>query len=172
MRLSQVNKILLGSCIVVVPRAFISFACASLTPLPCLMFSVSFYGGLAIKEYYLSKELGKVDDSRPPPHERAMRARIVQCVLSSLFSGWTLSLILGQKVGARTPRASERRSKSGYKNSWHSETYGGVIWQHKKSSSLLLLYPAPKPQAQKVSLSILSLHDVASALFLSYAPLI
>ncbi|OWZ34517.1 hypothetical protein C347_01901 [Cryptococcus neoformans AD2-60a] len=78
MRLSQVNKILLGSCIVVVPRAFISFACASLTPLPCLMFSVSFYGGLAIKEYYLSKELGKVDDSRPPPHERAMRARIVQ----------------------------------------------------------------------------------------------
>lgn len=58
MRLSQVNKILLGSCIVVVP--------------------LSFYGGLAIKEYYLSKELEKVDDSRPPPHERAMRARIVQ----------------------------------------------------------------------------------------------
>ncbi|WVO19871.1 uncharacterized protein IAS62_001161 [Cryptococcus decagattii] len=58
MRLSQVNKILLGSCIVVVP--------------------LSFYGGLAIKEYYLSKELDKVDDSRPPPHERAMRARIVQ----------------------------------------------------------------------------------------------
>ncbi|WVQ88310.1 hypothetical protein IAS59_002044 [Cryptococcus gattii] len=58
MRLSQVNKILLGSCIVVVP--------------------LSFYGGLAIKEYYLSKELDKVDDSRPPPHERAVRARIVQ----------------------------------------------------------------------------------------------
>lgn len=86
MRLSQVNKILLGSCIVVVPRTFISFVQASLTPLPCLIFSVSFYGGLAIKEYYLSKELEKVDDSRPPPHERAMRARIVQCVLSIRFS--------------------------------------------------------------------------------------
>ncbi|KIR30325.1 hypothetical protein I307_03434, partial [Cryptococcus deuterogattii 99/473] len=42
------------------------------------IYTVSFYGGLAIKEYYLSKELDKVDDSRPPPHERAMRARIVQ----------------------------------------------------------------------------------------------
>lgn len=44
------------------------------------IYTVSFYGGLAIKEYYLSKELDKVDDSRPPPHERAVRARIVQCV--------------------------------------------------------------------------------------------
>lgn len=98
MRLSQVNKILLGSCIVVVPRAFISFACASLTPLPCLMFSVSFYGGLAIKEYYLSKELGKVDDSRPPPHERAMRARIVQCVLSSFFLAEHCRLFLVKRL--------------------------------------------------------------------------
>ncbi|WRT64107.1 uncharacterized protein IL334_001036 [Kwoniella shivajii] len=58
MRLSQANKILVGSCIVVVP--------------------LSFYGGLAIKEHYLSNELAKVDDTRPPPHERAMRARIAQ----------------------------------------------------------------------------------------------
>ncbi|OCF55501.1 hypothetical protein L486_06985 [Kwoniella mangroviensis CBS 10435] len=60
MRLSQVNKILLGSCVVVVP--------------------LSFYGGLAIKEKFLSNELaaGKFGDGRPAPHERAMRARIVQ----------------------------------------------------------------------------------------------
>ncbi|WWD17912.1 hypothetical protein CI109_102357 [Kwoniella shandongensis] len=58
MRLSQANKILLGSCIVVVP--------------------LSFYGGLAIKEHFLSNELNKVEANRPAPHERAMRARIVQ----------------------------------------------------------------------------------------------
>ncbi|ODN84510.1 hypothetical protein L202_00442 [Cryptococcus amylolentus CBS 6039] len=58
MRLSQVNKILLGSCIVVVP--------------------LSFYGGLAIKEYYLSNELEQTNATRSAPHERAMRARIVQ----------------------------------------------------------------------------------------------
>ncbi|WVW82257.1 hypothetical protein I302_104263 [Kwoniella bestiolae CBS 10118] len=58
MRLSQVNKILLGSCIVVVP--------------------LSFYGGLAIKEHYLSNELANVAERRSAPHERAMRARIVQ----------------------------------------------------------------------------------------------
>ncbi|WWC86216.1 uncharacterized protein L201_001089 [Kwoniella dendrophila CBS 6074] len=58
MRLSQVNKILLGSCLVVVP--------------------VSFYGGLAIKEHYLSKEYNQGEQNRTQPHERAMRARIVQ----------------------------------------------------------------------------------------------
>ncbi|OCF31137.1 hypothetical protein I316_07269 [Kwoniella heveanensis BCC8398] len=58
MRLSQVNKILLGSCVVVIP--------------------LSFYGGLAIKEHYLSNELEDAKDNRPHPHERAMRARIVQ----------------------------------------------------------------------------------------------
>ncbi|WWC58601.1 uncharacterized protein I303_101144 [Kwoniella dejecticola CBS 10117] len=61
MRLSQANKILLGSCVVVVP--------------------LSFYGGLAIKEHYLSNELPDVTNAtavRAAPHERAMRARIVQ----------------------------------------------------------------------------------------------
>ncbi|KAK8865903.1 hypothetical protein IAR55_001051 [Kwoniella newhampshirensis] len=58
MRLSQANKILLGSCVVVVP--------------------MSFYGGLAIKEHYLSNELPNVEGTRPAPHERAVRARIVQ----------------------------------------------------------------------------------------------
>nr|ODN98689.1 hypothetical protein L204_02653 [Cryptococcus depauperatus CBS 7855] len=58
MRLSQVNKILLGSSIIVVP--------------------LSFYGGMYVKEYWLSRKLDEIDDMKPPPHERAMRARTVQ----------------------------------------------------------------------------------------------
>lgn len=65
----------------VVPRAFYQFHLRIFNAIILSnIYTVSFYGGLAIKEYYLSKELDKVDDSRPPPHERAMRARIVQCV--------------------------------------------------------------------------------------------
>ncbi|KLT38322.1 hypothetical protein CC85DRAFT_38720 [Cutaneotrichosporon oleaginosum] len=60
MRLSQANKILLGSCLVVVP--------------------LSFYGGLAIKEHYLAGELDKVPESKDLVSERAVKARIVQCV--------------------------------------------------------------------------------------------
>ncbi|CAK9787354.1 unnamed protein product [Cutaneotrichosporon oleaginosum] len=58
MRLSQANKILLGSCLVVVP--------------------LSFYGGLAIKEHYLAGELDKVPESKDLVSERAVKARIVQ----------------------------------------------------------------------------------------------
>ncbi|WVR05855.1 hypothetical protein IAU60_002881 [Kwoniella sp. DSM 27419] len=53
LRLSHVNRILLISCVVVAP---------------CL----------AIKEHYLSNELEQVAPARHAPHERAMRARIVQ----------------------------------------------------------------------------------------------
>ncbi|BEJ14391.1 hypothetical protein CspHIS471_0401580 [Cutaneotrichosporon sp. HIS471] len=58
MRLSHANKILLGSCVVVVP--------------------LSFYGGLAIKEHYLAGELDKVPESKDLVSERAVKARIVQ----------------------------------------------------------------------------------------------
>ncbi|GMK58633.1 hypothetical protein CspeluHIS016_0600750 [Cutaneotrichosporon spelunceum] len=58
MRLSHANKILLGSCIVVVP--------------------LSFYGGLALKEHYLAGELDKVPESSELVSQRAVKARIVQ----------------------------------------------------------------------------------------------
>ncbi|CAD6585013.1 MAG: hypothetical protein TREMPRED_004011 [Tremellales sp. Tagirdzhanova-0007] len=50
------------------------FAGAAVIALP-----VSFYGGLALKEYFLSNKLDTVtNDAIPAPHGQAMRARIVQ----------------------------------------------------------------------------------------------
>jgi hypothetical protein len=73
MRLSQANKILLGSCLVVVP--------------------LSFYGGLAIKEHYLAGELDKVPESKDLVSERAVKARIVQYVgaREELTADWSRS---------------------------------------------------------------------------------
>ncbi|KAL1407733.1 hypothetical protein Q8F55_007166 [Vanrija albida] len=58
MRLIQANKILLASCVVVVP--------------------VSIYAGVALKERYLAKELATVPDESQIVKERAVRARIAQ----------------------------------------------------------------------------------------------
>ena len=78
MRLLQANKILLASCVVVVP-------CKSCSKMPLTSTaslaefshsSVSFYGGLALKEYFLEKELPKVE--RDEIKYRADRARIAQ----------------------------------------------------------------------------------------------
>lgn len=84
MRLIQANKILLASCVVVVPcecaqprplcAAFLR--AAELTPHP----TVSIYAGVALKERYLAKELATVPDESQIVKERAVRARIAQWV--------------------------------------------------------------------------------------------
>jgi hypothetical protein len=68
MRLSTANKILLGSCVVVVPCMY-PFDRAELI-------SVSIYGGTLLKERYLASELEKV--SPLEIRERHSRARIVE----------------------------------------------------------------------------------------------
>ena len=44
------------------------------------MFAVSFYGGLGLKEYFLSNEFSENFKEAIAPADRAMRARIVQYV--------------------------------------------------------------------------------------------
>ena len=45
---------------------------------------VSVYGGLALKEHFLSNELLDESGDVPSPHERAMQARIVQYGTASI----------------------------------------------------------------------------------------
>jgi hypothetical protein len=72
MLLSQANKILLGSCVVVVPRTLYKLPHSrGITDR-----AVSIYGGTILKERYLASELEKVSDREVT--ERRSRARIVE----------------------------------------------------------------------------------------------
>lgn len=80
-------------------------------------------------------------------------------------------LILGQKVGARTPRASKRRSKSRYKNWRHSKTYvGGMTWQCKRKHNFVVAVHCCWTSCTKDQY-VHSLCGAASAHFLPYPTL-
>lgn len=74
MLLTNIRKLAIAGAVIVVPRELYNIP-------PCFAFltsAVSFYGGLAIKEHFLSKEMQVTPEADHKVKERANRARIVQ----------------------------------------------------------------------------------------------